>query len=83
MLAAMLLFIIPVNLKERIFAMDWQTAKNLPWGIFILFGGGLTLASAIKNNGVAEFIGAQALLLPNLPEFFFVLIVCATVIFSY
>ena len=81
MLAAMLLFIIPVNFKQRIFAMDWHTAKKLPWGIFILFGGGLTLAKAIKTNGVAEFIGAQAVLLPNLPEFVFVLIVCATVIF--
>ena len=81
MLAAMLLFIIPVNFKKRVFAMDWHTAKKLPWGIFILFGGGLTLAKAIKTNGVAEFIGAQAILLPNLPEFVFVLIVCATVIF--
>ena len=81
MLAAMLLFIIPVNFKQRIFAMDWHTAKKLPWGIFILFGGGLTLAQAIKTNGVAEFIGAQAILLPELPEFVFVLIVCASVIF--
>ena len=81
MLAAMLLFIIPVNFKQRIFVMDWHTAKKLPWGIFILFGGGLTLAKAIKTNGVAEFIGAQALLLPDLPEFVFVLIVCASVIF--
>ena len=81
MLAAMLLFVIPVNFKQRIFAMDWQTAKKLPWGIFILFGGGLTLAKAIKTNGVAEFIGAQAILLPDLPEFVFVLIVCASVLF--
>ena len=81
MIAAMLLFIIPVNFKQRIFALDWQTAKKLPWGIFILFGGGLTLASAIKTNGVAEFIGAQALILPDIPEFFFVLIVCASVLF--
>ncbi len=81
MIAAMLLFIIPVNFRERTFAMDWNTAKKLPWGIFILFGGGLTLAKAIKNNGVAEFIGAQAILLPDLPEFIFVLIVCASVIF--
>ena len=81
MLAAMLLFVIPVDFKQRIFAMDWHTAKKLPWGIFILFGGGLTLAKAIKANGVAEFIGAQALLLPDIPEFLFVLIVCASILF--
>ena len=81
MLAAMLLFIIPVNFKKRVFAMDWPTAKKLPWGIFILFGGGLTLAKAIKTNGVAEYIAAQALLLPEIPEFMFILIICASVIF--
>ena len=81
MLAALLLFIIPVNFKKKIFVLDWPTAKKLPWGIFILFGGGLTLAKAIKTNGVAEFIAAQALLLPNIPEVVFVLIICASVIF--
>ena len=81
MIAAMLLFTIPVDFKKRVFTMDWTAAKDLPWGIFILFGGGLTLASAIKTNGVAEFIGAQAILLPDIPEFMFILIVCAAVIF--
>ena len=81
MLAAMLLFVIPVDFKKRLFVLDWETAKKLPWGIFILFGGGLTLAKAIKTNGVAEFIAAQALLLPDMPEFIYVLIICAGVIF--
>ena len=81
MIAAMLLFILPVDFKKKIFVLDWATAKKLPWGIFILFGGGLTLAQAIKTNGVAEFIAAQALLLPEIPEVVFVLIICACVIF--
>lgn len=81
MFAAMLLFTIPVNFKEKIFVLDWPTAKKLPWGIFILFGGGLTLAKAIQTNGVAEFIAAQALFLPELPEVVYVLIICASVIF--
>ena len=81
MIAAMLLFIIPVDFKKKIFVLDWTTAKKLPWGIFILFGGGLTLAKAIKTNGVAEFIAAQALLLPDIPEIFYVLIICTSVIF--
>ncbi len=80
MLCALMLFVIPVNLKQRDFVMDWPTAKKLPWGIFILFGGGLTLAQAIKNNGVAEFIAAQSLFLPALPEYVFIFIICGTVI---
>ena len=81
MIAAMLLFIIPVDFKQRIFVMDWQTATRLPWGIFILFGGGLTLAKAIKDNGVAEFFAAQALLLPDLPAYMYILIIVACIIF--
>lgn len=81
MIAAMLLFITPVDFKKRIFVMDWQTATRLPWGIFILFGGGLTLAKAIKDNGVAEFFAAQALLLPDLPGYVYVLIIVASIIF--
>ncbi|MEM8844495.1 MAG: SLC13 family permease [Pseudomonadota bacterium] len=81
MIAAMLLFIIPIDLKKRVFVMDWKTATQLPWGIFILFGGGLTLAKAIKDNGVAEFFAAQALLLPDLPGIVYVLIVSTSIIF--
>ena len=81
MLAAMLLFVIPVNFKEKIFVLDWPTAKKLPWGIFILFGGGLTLAKAIQTNGVAEYIASQALFLQDIPQILFVLIICASVIF--
>ncbi len=81
MLAAMLLFIIPVNFKQKVFVLDWPTAKKLPWGIFILFGGGLTLAKAIRSNGVDEYIASQALFLQDIPEVLFVLIICASIIF--
>lgn len=80
-LAGLLLFMIPVDFRNRIFVLDWEYAKKLPWGIFILFGGGLTLAAAIQANGVAEFIAALALLLPDIPEVIYVLIICASVIF--
>ena len=58
MCAAMLLFIIPVQRSPRQAAMDWDTAKQLPWDILILFGGGLSLASAIGATGVDAFIGS-------------------------
>jgi solute carrier family 13 (sodium-dependent dicarboxylate transporter), member 2/3/5 len=57
MLAAMALFLIPVEPARGIRAMDWDTAAKLPWGVLILFGGGLTLAAVIEANGVSEFIG--------------------------
>ena len=38
--------------------MDWEHAKTLPWGILILFGGGLSLAAAVQDTGLAAWIGA-------------------------
>ena len=57
MLAAMALFVIPVDGTTGTRAMNWDTAKKLPWGVLMLFGGGLTLASAIEANGVSKFLG--------------------------
>ncbi|MCA9192907.1 MAG: SLC13/DASS family transporter [Planctomycetales bacterium] len=81
MLGALLLFMIPVDLKKREFTMNWQTANKMPWGILILFGGGLSLASAIEANGVAEFIGSQAQSLGELPLIGVVLVVTTTIVF--
>ncbi len=54
---------------------------KLPWGILILFGGGLSLAAAVQANGVAEFSGAQAAGLKGVPPFVLVLAVATGVIF--
>ncbi len=53
---ALLLFIVPINAKKRIFVMDWDTAHTLPWGTLLLFGGGLSLASAVTRSGLASWI---------------------------
>jgi sodium-dependent dicarboxylate transporter 2/3/5 len=56
---ALLLFVIPIDLKRGIFALDWETGKRLPWGVLLLFGGGLSLASAVSKSGLADWIGHQ------------------------
>jgi sodium-dependent dicarboxylate transporter 2/3/5 len=81
MIAAMLLFVIPVERGLRTFAMDWQHARRLPWGILVLFGGGLSLAGAIEANGVAEFIGGQTSRFVGVPDFVLLLAVVAAVVF--
>jgi sodium-dependent dicarboxylate transporter 2/3/5 len=78
---AMLLFLIPTNFSRREFTMDWETAVRMPWGILFLFGGGLSLAAAVKVNGVAEFIGSQATGFAALPPFLLVLLVTAGIVF--
>ena len=81
MIAALSLFVIPVDAKKRVFAMDWETAVKLPWGILVLFGGGLSLAAAISANGVGDFIGNQVAALGVLPGVVLVLVVTAMMIF--
>lgn len=79
--AAFALFVIPVNIRRREFTMDWPTAQKLPWGILLLFGGGLSLAAAVQTNGVANFIGSQTSHLAGMPPIVLVLAVTTLVIF--
>lgn len=57
--AMVLVFIIPVDWKNRKFLLEWEDTRRLPWGILLLFGGGLTLASAMEQNGLIELVGKQ------------------------
>lgn len=57
LLAALALFLAPVDPAKGLRAMDWEHAKRLPWGVLVLFGGGLSLAAAVEANGVSAFIG--------------------------
>ncbi len=54
MFGALLLFILPVNLSTREYTMDWETAVKLPWGILLLFGGGICLSKAFIKSGLAK-----------------------------
>ncbi len=58
MVGALLLFVLPVDWRRREFALDWDTAQQLPWGILLLFGGGLSLAAAISANGVDAWLAS-------------------------
>jgi sodium-dependent dicarboxylate transporter 2/3/5 len=53
---ALAAFLIPVDLRERTFLMDWEHATKLPWGILLLFGAGLSLAFAIDSSGLAAWL---------------------------
>lgn len=79
--AAVLLFILPARNHSGQFILQWVDLKNLPWGILLLLGGGLSLAAAVKANGITEFIGAQALGLSFLPVFLILLVVISAVVF--
>jgi sodium-dependent dicarboxylate transporter 2/3/5 len=80
LLGVMALFIIPASKKgERI--LDWKTAEKIPWGILILFGGGLALAGGFKETGLAEWIGTRFTLIDGISFFVLLLIIIASVNF--
>jgi sodium-dependent dicarboxylate transporter 2/3/5 len=83
MLAALALFLLPVDREKGTRAMDWDTASRLPWGVLILFGGGLSLAAAVEANGVSGYIGQLARGFAVLPPLgLFVAIIAMTVFLS-
>ena len=75
-----LFFLLPVDVPKRVFLLEWNDAERLPWGLLILFGGGLSLAAAINDTGLAAWLGAQAGLIENWPVFLIILAIATTII---
>jgi sodium-dependent dicarboxylate transporter 2/3/5 len=59
MTAAFAMFLIPSGGKNTLRLLNWQQTKELPWEILILFGGGLSLAAAVSETGLAHWLGAS------------------------
>jgi len=58
---ALILFLLPVRQEDSslTFLLDWETGVKIPWGIILLFGGGLSIAAGFQETGLAEWIGGQ------------------------
>jgi sodium-dependent dicarboxylate transporter 2/3/5 len=80
LLGGLLLFLTPVNLRKGEFLMNWETAKRAPWDVFLLFGGGLSLASMIEKQGVAEWIGTFFSGAEAIPVLALVALICALIL---
>ena len=55
---ALFLFLVPVDWRGGRFGLAWKQAERLPWSVLLLFGGGLSLANAIQQTGLASWIGS-------------------------
>jgi len=75
----LLLFLVPSG-RARGGLLDWETAERLPWGVLILFGGGLSLATAIDRTGLNVWLGGAAAGLSDWPPVLFILLVTALVV---
>ncbi len=79
LVAAILLFVLPNGHNERL--MDWNTAATIPWGILLLFGGGICLAKAFVSSGLSTVMGDWMLVLAHWPVFWMMLVLCLCVTF--
>jgi sodium-dependent dicarboxylate transporter 2/3/5 len=66
LVGALVLFILPAKSDPGKKILDWESAVKLPWGIILLFGGGLSLAAAFQSSGLALWIGEQLTLLQGI-----------------
>ncbi len=81
MTVAILLFVLPAGAARGVRLLDWNSAVQLPWGVLLLFGGGLALSAQFGSSGLTEWIGTQAEGLGGLPVVLLVVVFTAGIIF--
>lgn len=64
---AVLLFLLPGGARRGVRLMDWDSALKLPWGVLLLFGGGLALSAQFSDSGLSEWLGQQVEGLAGVP----------------
>ncbi|MDZ4701846.1 MAG: DASS family sodium-coupled anion symporter [Rhodothermales bacterium] len=78
---AIALFLLPASRAQGGKILDWETAVKLPWGILLLFGGGLAIANGFQATGLALWIGQQMTLLEGVSLLVLLIVVVASVNF--
>ena len=79
LIAVITLFLIPNGRSGKL--LDWETAAKIPWGILILFAGGIALAQAFVESGLSKFIGEQLSVLSDLHPLIIIAVIALAVTF--
>ncbi|CAL9368892.1 Sodium-dependent dicarboxylate transporter SdcS [Nocardiopsis dassonvillei] len=80
MTVAVVLFLVPVD-RQGTRLLDWETAVRLPWGVLLLFGGGLAISAQFTASGLSAWIGGQVSALAGVPVWVLILVAAALVLF--
>ena len=81
MAAALLLFVVPSKKGYATRLMEWEDVSRLPWGVLILFGGGLALAAQVSSSGLAVWLGESLLPVANLGTLTLIVAAAGLVVF--
>ncbi|MEJ2130368.1 MAG: SLC13 family permease, partial [Gammaproteobacteria bacterium] len=79
LLAVVVMFVVPNGKGGRL--LDWETATRIPWGMLLLFAGGITIARAFVASGLSTALGTALSELATWPTFALIGIICLTVTF--
>lgn len=78
---AIALFVIPSGDKRDPILLRWTYAEQLPWGVLLLFGGGMSLAARVADTGLASWIGGSLQMVGSLPIPVIVVMAATLIIF--
>ena len=81
LLGVVLMFLIPSGSDKGERLLDWKTATDIPWGMLLLFAGGITIAKAFQVSGTAEWIGGSLSATTQMHPFLLILSICLAVTF--
>ena len=76
-----MMFIVPAGGGEKRALLSWEEAERLPWGVLVLFGGGIALGNAVSRTGLSEWLGSHLSVMSSFPPILFIAVVVALVIF--
>jgi len=75
--AVVMMFIVPNGKGSRL--LDWDSAKTIPWGMLLLFAGGIALAKGFVASGLSDLLGQWLASFANLPAILMIVTVCLVV----
>ena len=81
LIAVVLMFLIPSGKGKGGRLLDWETAIKIPWGILILFAGGICIANAFVSSGISQIVGEALGALSGLHPLLVLAVICLSVTF--
>ena len=79
LLAVIVMFMVPNGKGERL--LSWERAATIPWGVLLLFSGGICLAKGFVSSGLSDLLGQWLVQMTDIPTYLLILVVCLVVTF--